>query len=364
MFAAAALLIAASSCSEKTSISGVLTDAPEAEIVVKRLSGSTMETLDTLKTNPAGAYSYKMDIKEGQPEFVYLFSGDDRIASLLLQKGDKVKVTSGQDGKCQVEGSEESVKLNLVEDEFATFMNSFADAVQSGENQAASKLYVDYYRSRLKYIMENVKSLTTIPVLYQKINDNFPVFSQSTDAVVFQTVHDSLVTVYPDSKYVAALAREAKNRSNILSVEQKLLYAKEAGFPDVELPTIDGTKVRLSEVEAKVIMVIFWQASDAIQKLFNQDVLLPIYNTYKPKGLEIFSISLDTDKGEWASVVKSQELPWINVCDGHGAATPAFSLFNVNKGFPVAYFIVDGKMIPDVVTSEKDIRRILSANLK
>ena len=58
MFAAAVLLVAASSCSEKASISGVLTDAPEAEIVVKRLSGSTMETLDTLKTNPAGAYSY------------------------------------------------------------------------------------------------------------------------------------------------------------------------------------------------------------------------------------------------------------------------------------------------------------------
>ena len=35
-------------------------------------------------------------------------------------------------------------------------------------------------------------------------------------------------------------------------------------------------------------MVYFWQASEAAQKMYNQDVILPLYNTYHPKGLEIY----------------------------------------------------------------------------
>ncbi len=38
--------------------------------------------------------------------------------------------------------------------------------------------------------MTNSKSLTSIPVLYQKVNESFPIFSQATDAILFQNVHE------------------------------------------------------------------------------------------------------------------------------------------------------------------------------
>ena len=98
--------------------------------------------------------------------------------------------------------------------------------------------------------------------------------------------------------------------------------------------------------------------------MFNQDVLLPIYKTYHPKGLEIYSVSLDTDKGVWASAVKNQDLPWINVCDGRGAATLAVSLYNITKGLPVAYMIVNGSLQPETMSTEKELRAFLAANLK
>ena len=319
ILAAAVILAALSSCSRNARIDGTLSGSPESEIVVKRLAGSTLDVLDTLKTDPNGVYSYKMEVKDGQPEFVYLFSGDTRIASLLLQKGDKVKVTSDLQGNYDVEGSEESSKLRQIEQDFSTFMKDLDAATLSGDGKAASKLYVDYYRSRVKYVMENSGSLTAIPVLFQKINDNFPLFSQSTDAVIFQAIHDSLAKVYPDSRYVAALEKEAQKRSN----EQKILNAQEAGFPDLELPSVDGRKVKLSDIDSKAILVHFWLASDSNLKMFNQDVLLPLYETFHPKGLEVYAVSLDTDKGVWASAVRNQKLPWVNVCDGLGEATPA-----------------------------------------
>ena len=357
-------MVAASSCADKARISGTVNGAPDSKVVVKQLSGSGFNVLDTVKTNGSGDYSYKMEVKEGQPEFVYVFKGDTKIASLLLQKGDKVKVVSDTLGSYTVEGSEESAKLRQVESEFATFMSDFSKVVGEEDSPAASKMYVDYYRSRVKYVMDNCKSLTSIPVLYQKINDDFPVFSQSTDGVMFRTVYDSLMTVYPDSKYVASLGKEVERRMNILAIEQRLQAAGESGYPDVELPGIDGNKVKLSDVDSKVVMVYFWQASDASQKMFNQDVLLPLYKTYHPQGFEIYSISLDTDKGAWASAVKNQELPWINVCDSRGAATPLVSLYNLSNGLPVAFFIVDGSLTSDTVTSDKELAAKVSSYLR
>ena len=364
IFLAVALVAAASSCTDKVRISGKVSDAPDSKLVFKQLAGNTFSVLDTVKTDASGAYSYKMEVKDGQPEFVYLFKGDNKIASLLLQKGDNVRVESDTLGNYTVEGSAESVKLCQVEKEFSAFMNEFASLVGRGDSPAASRKYVEYYRSRIKYVVDNCKSLTSIPVLYQKVNEDFPIFSQSTDAVMFRSIHDSLKTVYPDSKYVVALGKEAERRMNMLAISQRLASAGEAGFPDVELPSMDGSKVKLSDVDSKVVMVYFWQASNAAQKMFNQDVLLPLYKTYHSKGLEIYSISLDTDKGVWASAVKSQELPWINVCDGRGAATPAASLYNITKGLPVAYMIVDGTLLPETMSSRNDLARVLASNLK
>lgn len=358
---AVAVLAAASSCSDKARIDGVITGAPDTQVVVKQLSGSSLVALDTLTTNASGAYSYKIDVPKDQPQFVYLFKGDTKIASLLLQKGDKVKVTSDTLGTYSVEGSEESVKLRQVEVDFADFMDRFSADAATGDNAAASKDYIEYYRGCVKYIMTNSKSLTSIPVLYQKINDNFPIFSQATDAILFQNVYDSLMTVYPESKYVAALKKEAEKRFNIFNLDQRMRNAEESSYPDLNLPSVDGSKVKLSEVDSKVVMVYFWQAADASQKMFNQDVLMPLYQEYHPKGLEIYSVSLDTDKGAWASAVKSQNLPWINVCDGLGAASQAAVLYNINRGLPVAYIIVDGALSPDVIKNDKDLRRVIAS---
>ena len=360
---AAAVLVAASSCSDKVQVKGTLAGAPDTQVVVKQLSGSTLVTLDTLKTDASGAYSCKIDVLKGQPQFVYLFKGDTKIASLLLQKGDKVKVASDTLGKYSVEGSEESEKLRQVEEDFAAFMDKFSADAAAGDNAAASKDYIEYYRGCVKYIMTNSKSLTSIPVLYQKVNENFPIFSQATDAILFQNVHDSLMTVYPESKYVEALKKEAEKRFNIFNLSQRIKDTKESSYPDLNLPGVDGTKVTLSEVDSKAVLVYFWQAADAAQKMFNQDVLMPLYKEYHPKGLEIYSVSLDTDKGAWASAVKSQNLPWINVCDGLGAASMAAVLYNISRGLPVAYLIVDGNLSPDVIKTDKDLHRVIASRL-
>lgn len=356
-------------------IEGVLKGAPETDLVIKALDVNKYTVLDTVKTSKNSEYSYRLDIEKGHPEFVYIFYKNKKVASMLLMKGDKVEVVSDTLGNYSVAGSSETEKLISVERDEADFLNKMASAqarledLKPGSKEAgdvqkdAAKTYIEYYRSRVRYVMENSFSMTVVPVLYQTVG-NLPVFNQVTDAIHFRSAADSLKSLYPDSKYVKALSEEADRRLGILELKAKIESAEELSFPDLEMPDVYGKKVKLSEVDSKMIMVYFWMASAAEQKMFNLDVIKPLYETYSKRGLEIFAVSLDTDKAAWANVVKNQNLPWINVCDGLGTLSRAAKVYNIPK-VPMVYFIKEGRLLADVgVRDEASLSLYLEKNLK
>ena len=101
----------------------------------------------------------------------------------------------------------------------------------------------------------------------------------------------------------------------------------------------------------------------ADQKMFNLDMLKPLYDEYHKKGFEIYQISLDPDKGTWAQVMKEQNLPWINVCDGLGGNSPYVLTYNL-AGLPSAYIISDGELVDGQVVDEKSLRKLIDKLLK
>ena len=375
LFLLALALVPLAACSEKTLIDGVLADAPDSDVIVKYLNVNHYEVLDTIRTDAFGRYAYRLDIEKGEPEFIYLYHGDTRIASLLLERGDRVEVTSDTLGSCSVTGSPESEKLLGIERDEAEFYNHFsatsarlADMNPSAPEAALvrrdlAKQYVDYYRSRVRYIMENPYSLTVIPVLYQNAGGEIPVFTQPTDALHFTHAADSLKTVYPESRYVKALADEAARRRNVMELDMRVSAADQVGFPDLEMTDTSGRPVRLSEVQSKVTLLYFWTV-EAMQNLFNGDVMKPLYEQYHDKGFEIYAVSLDVDKAAWAAVVRNQQLPWINVCDGRGKASKAAMLYHVTD-VPAVFVLQDGALVTDaVVRDEASLRKFLAARLK
>lgn len=364
-----------SACAGKAGIEGIVTDAPDSEVIVTLLDVNRYQTLDTVKTDANGRYTYKVDLEEGQPEFIYLFHGDKRIASLLLEKGDKVRVTSDTLGNYSVTGSAECDRLAEVERTQAEFANKFgagqarlADMDPSSPEYAVlrsdlSRQYVNYYRDRVKYILGNSKSLTVIPVLYESIGGTLPVFGQSTDAIHFRNICDSLKTVYPDSRYVKALEQEASRRASYMEFDYRLQNAEEVSYIDIQMPDVNGKMVKLSEVPGKVVMVYFWASGNTDQKMFNLDVVKPVYEEFKDKGFEIYAVSLDTDKTRWASTVRNQELKWVNVCDGRGTASPVVTTYNV-QSIPSLFFLIDGEMVTGEVRNEATLRSFLSSKLR
>lgn len=356
LMAAAAL----TACGQKAEISGTVAGAPDSEIIVKQLDINVYSVLDTISTGADGSFRYKVDVKKGQPEFVYLFHGDTRIAGLLLETGEKVSVSADTLGNYSVKGSAGSEKLAEVDKAYSSFLNDIYNAETGPE---MGRIYVDHYRECVKYVLANPYSLTTVPVLFERLSDVSPVFSQNTDALLFKNAADSLKTVYPESRYVLALEKEARRRMNLLDIESKLLNAEELSYPDIEMPDINGEQRRLSEVDARVVLVHFWDSADAAQKMLNIDTLLPIYEDYHDRGFEIYAICLSPDKAEWGSVVKAQKLPWINVNDGLGGASGGAAVYNISST-PTSFLIVDGEISDAQLNGVSGLRRELDRSLR
>ena len=363
IIAAAVLALVLSACQGgKATVDCTVAEAPSASLTVRQLNGTTPVVLDTVKTDAAGRFSYKVKVEKGNPEFIYVYKGDTRLASLLLESGEKAVVEADTLGNYSVSGSDGSALLKEGDDAFRAYVNNlFALSEAGAQPSEIAKEYVRHYREAVKFVMVNNKSLAVIPVLYENIGGSTATFSGLSDALVFRSACDSLKTVYPDSKYVKALEAEAVRRENLMLISNRIKTADERAYPNLRMPSIDGTPAEIDSLDAKAVLVYFWDDREATHKIFNLDVLKPVYEKYNARGLEIYAISVNPDKAAWAQVVKSQDLPWINVNDGLGTASRSLFTFNV-ASVPAMLILSESGM--EVVSNEKQLRAKLDKVLK
>lgn len=346
----------AASCSsgENAVIQGRVEGVNSGEIVLSKLDVDRIRAVDTIKTASDGRFSCKVAVKKGAPDFYYLSYNRKKLASLLLMAGDKVSVNTDTLGTdLRVEGSGESVLLGRIEREMARTAAAFdslsvelEQAYSASDDAAVTRikrelgaLYVKHKRSAIVTLMQNPYSFANVNILYQRLSDALPVFGEAKDAVYFQRAYDSLQPLYPASPYVSILKGEADRRLNLLKLDAKVAEVEEASFPELRLPDVRSREVALSSLSGKPFLLVFWSAAKVEQKAFNQE-LLELYNQFHPKGLEIYEVSVDTDKTAWATAVREQGLPWINVCDGLGGNSPAVNLYNIRQ--VPSLFIFDG----------------------
>ncbi|MCQ2184905.1 MAG: thioredoxin family protein [Bacteroidales bacterium] len=350
----AAFLFCLTACS-KAVVSGTVEGAPDTRLVASRLVSNRYESIDTLTTDALGAFKFRVDVAAGDPEFVYLQKDGRNIASYLLFPGDRVKTNVSADGVVTVTGSDDSALMNEIDRDYAAF-------VKSMEASPSAKTYVDYYRSRVSYIFNHLTSLTCIPVLYQRASETLPVFAQTTDALHFKSVSDTLSALYPKSRFVKALRSDAAARMNAFRIEAQFSSATPVSFPEIELPDTKGNMRKVSDVAAKVKILYFWMAANAVCNNYNTQTLMSAYNSLSGKDVEVYAVSLDPDKTLWASYVAAQNLPWINVNDVTSVDSRFASVYNV-QNLPAVYLLSeDGIKVlgtPDAGTIVKEVRKLL-----
>ena len=373
LWAVALLLVAACQTAPVARIVATVEGAGDKAVVLQKFNYNRLQTVDTIRTDHDGHFNYKVRLTGNAPYIYYLSLEEKPVASLVLLPSDQVTLTVPAECPVTVEGSEESVLYQEVNSAFSTAsvqMNNLAASLSDDSseaeiqavNRAMSKLYVDYKRQAIKHIVSHPRSITSAITLFRRFSDNLPVFGQESDVVFYRTVLDSLSQAYPKTEYLKAIREELAARDQNLAFASRFGEAEVISFPDLIMPDVQGQDRTLSEQKGQVIILSFWSVGQDEHKVFNVD-LAELYAKYHAQGLEVYQVSLDVDKASWASVVRSQNLPWISVNDGFGAQSPAVLAYNVDH-VPTMFIIdragdIAARDIFDRDALEQQIKKLL-----
>jgi peroxiredoxin len=355
IFFATLLIVSVLSCSgpDSIKIKGTVEGADEGVLVLKKLEVSAQRVVDSLDYKENGSFSANIDPgDETTPNFYYLYYNDNKIASLLLYPGDRVEVVTDTSGvNPRTSGSEESHMLSEVEKRltqanirFDSLMTLMTAATQSGDQERASelnyelgKLYVKQKQWAIKHVYEHPRAISNVLLLFHRFTPELPLFADVKDVLLLRRAHDSLSLVMPGSPYLQKIYAQIEEREKSELFNSKILAASQTGFPELKLPDTKAQERSLSALEGNVVLLTFWSVTEAEQRMLNQEYL-SLYRKYNQRGFEIYQVSLDTDKTAWATTVKEQQLPWINVCDGLGAGSISVRTYNIT-GLPSNYLI-------------------------
>jgi thiol-disulfide isomerase/thioredoxin len=139
--------------------------------------------------------------------------------------------------------------------------------------------------------------------------------------------------------------------------------------PDIQLVNPYEKTITLSSLKGKFVILDFW-ASWCIPCRRSNPELVSVYNKYvdkefkNGKGLAVFSVSLDKNKGAWLEAIKTDGLVWQeHVCDFKGWDSPTAAQYGVDA-IP-SNFIIDGegKVLGHNLHGE-ELTKLLDKNLK
>jgi peroxiredoxin len=119
--------------------------------------------------------------------------------------------------------------------------------------------------------------------------------------------------------------------------------------PDISLPDPEGNTKTLSSLRGKYVLLDFWAGWCGPCRFENPNVVR-LYQKYKDKGFDVYSVSLDSDKKKWLSAIEADGMEWTHVSDLKKWESAVIPLYHIDA-IPMA-FLLD----KDGIIVAKDLR--------
>ena len=347
------IIIAGCRNTESFTIKGVIDNADNKTLYLRKVDVNTLVMIDSSKTGSGGEFRFK--VKATAPDFYQLGYSETSFLTLLAEPGEKIgmKINGANlSGDYTITGSEGSEKVRMLDlrlartksrlDSLRTLYEA-ASAEPDFEEKGAlleqkfNNTVSDIRKKTIEFIIGNTTSLASLKALYQRIDDNAYVLYDPRDLQYMKIVSDSLGKYYPRSRNVIALSEDVKREMGEFNTRQLQNMANNS--PEIrldpELTDINGKRIALSSLRGKVVLLTFWSV-DSPECIAENLQLKEFYKTYNRKGFEIYQINLDEDEEKWKRQVRFDELPWISTREDDPSNPKNAILYNV-KALPASY---------------------------
>jgi thiol-disulfide isomerase/thioredoxin len=352
-------------CGDKTAeISGILENPlPRQYIFLQELKPNELLNVDSAIVSEDGSFEFKRKVKF--PSFYLLKINQNNFLTMLIEPGEKIKMTSHFDSlnyPVAIIGSKGTKLIadynkRLIKTRYKlSNLNDIYDR-NSGRPDVAKVIdsldnlgdgYLNDMNSYAKkYIDDNVSSLATIPVLYSQLTREIYILDPQKDLSYFLKVDSSLFKKYPEYGPVIDLHNQIKEM--VAYYDGRELAKTDPGermeAPEIALPSPEGDTIKLTSTRGSFVLLDFWASWCAPCRMENPN-LVKAWNLYRNKGFKIYQVSLDKTKEAWIKGIQDDGLDkWIHVSDVSYWQSVVVPLYKI-ESIPANYLLdKEGRVI-------------------
>ncbi|MFM7668097.1 MAG: peroxiredoxin family protein [Bacteroidota bacterium] len=328
------------------SVSGqiVNTEFKEIELIHIPLSGEIQNKMKS-PLNSDGSFSFTGKLPSPNYYYVRL---NNQLVPLILRNNSEIKIY-GDGNKlnkiCNIINSDESLQLLEFQRAEQTWkqtldsanneVNKSPERKQEIYNQITPK-YMDFQQFQQNYVQINQNSAALFPMI--------KMINPEKDFQNYELLITQLYNAFSESSLIK------DEQIKYLLIKKKLVddnpLSKGKIAPDFEELKTDGkTKMKLSDLRGKVVLIDFWASWCGPCRKENPNVV-KTYEKYKDAGFTVMSVSLDSDKAKWLEAIQKDGLVWPNhVSDLGGWQSKVARQYGVG-GIPQTYLLdQEGKII-------------------
>jgi len=316
--------------------------------------GQPAKRLDSAKVDASNHFSFKGHETEGG-SFYQLNLFNQQKVGLLVEGGETLEVTADAATKtADVKGSKNMEYYQKIMSQYRamtekskSWQAQYADAEQKRDTKKIDQIQKDYEESTRQFagtIKQMLPEMGTSLVALFATNFLNP----EQDFPTLDALAKKFEKENPDS-------RQAKNFIGNMARMRGVMVGSEA--PDITLNNPQGKVVSLSSLRGKYVLIDFWASWCGPCRMENPNVVR-MYNKYKDKGFEIYSVSLDRDKDPWLKAIEKDGLTWTHVSDLKYWQSAAAQQYGVTA-IPATFLLdKEGKIIAKNLRGESLERKL------
>ncbi len=372
----AAAVMASCAQENRFHVSGHITGAADTTLYLEHITlGEGIVVIDSAKLDESGVFDMSGEAP-ANPEFYRLRIGGQGI-NLAIDSIETVRVQADLEDMSfgyQVEGSGTCDTIRILSRKLADLEKAVHQVAQNRdltieEREERIDTLVARYKNDVKmnFIRDRYDRTSSYFACFQILGSVrlFDPLQDKSDLTWLRAVANAWNENYPDCPRTENLANiVAQGRRNQVKPKEIVLdlnnsKVRELGIIDITMPDINGRERTLSDLRGKVVLLDF--TSFALEGSHERTMQLrEIYNKYHDRGLEIYQVSLDTNRNFWTQ--RCEHLPWVSVFCEEGSGSSIINLYQVHT-LPY-YFLIDRNCdlqarmenIPDL---EKAIEKLL-----